>query len=257
MKWILCASAEELGAKAAAHTADILREQIEKNGSARLLLSTGASQFTTLAALVRENVEWDKVEMFHLDEYVDLPQTHPASFVRYLNERFVSKLPALRAVHFVDPSDGVEPMLRRLSKALAESPIDAGLIGIGENAHIAFNDPPADFDCEEAYKIVTLNADCRRQQLGEGWFKTLEDVPRQAVSMTVRQILKCRHIISAVPYSVKAQALYKTAGAPEITNEIPATALRLHPDVTVYADRDSAAKILESGLTVFEEGGHA
>lgn len=257
MKWILCNNAEELGKKAAAHTADILRSQIQANGSARLLLSTGASQFTTLAALVKEDVAWDCVEMFHLDEYIDLPRTHPASFVRYLNERFVSKVPALRAVHFVDPSEGVESMLQRLSDALSEAPIDAGLIGIGENAHIAFNDPPADFECQDSYKIVALNDECRRQQLGEGWFETLQDVPTHAISMTVQQILKCRHIISAVPYSVKAKALYRTAQASEVTNEIPATALRLHPDVTIYADTDSAAEIIEKKIAVFEDEKHA
>ena len=253
MKIVVSKDAKALGERAADFVAEILKKCIAEKGSARIVLSTGASQFTTLEALVQKDVDWSKVEMFHLDEYVNLPETHPASFRKYLRERFIDKVHP-GAAHLVD---GSPESIADITAALREKPVDVGLIGIGENAHIAFNDPPADFDCEEAYKIVTLNADCRRQQLGEGWFKTLEDVPRQAVSMTVRQILKCRHIISAVPYSVKAQALYKTAGAPEITNAIPATALRLHPDVTVYADRDSAAKILESGLTVFEEGGHA
>lgn len=256
MKWILCKNAEDLGARAAAHTAALLTKQIQEAGTARLLLSTGASQFTTLHALVKQDVEWDKVEMFHLDEYIDLPQNHPASFVRYLNERFVSKVP-IGKVHFVDPTQGVEAMLEHLSELLAQAPIDVGLIGIGENAHIAFNDPPADFECEEAYKVVTLNEACRKQQMGEGWFNSMGDVPKQAISMTVRQILKCRHILSAVPYAAKAEALYRTAAASEITNEVPATAMRAHPDVTVYADADSAAKILRENICVFEETDNA
>ena len=240
MEVIICKNPKELGERAAAKTAGLLRQAIEKRGGARLLLSTGASQFTTLEALVKEEVDWSKVEMFHLDEYLDLPPDHPASFVGYLQQRFVSKVP-LKAAHFVDTTQGAERIIARLSDLLAQAPVDVGLIGIGENAHIAFNDPPADFELDACYQVVTLDRACRNQQLGEGWFPTLEDVPRQAVSMTVRQIMKCSHIISAVPFAVKAQAVYRTLTSPQVTNQIPATILKTHPDATLYLDADSAS----------------
>jgi len=240
MKTIYSQTSEELGKKAAQQTASLLRKYIGEKGSARLLLSTGASQLTTLNALVEEELDWSKVEMFHLDEYINLPQTHPASFVKYLKERFVAKV-NLGRVHFVDTSGDVGTLISDLTREINKNPIDVGLIGIGENAHIAFNDPPADFDSQEAFIIVRLAESCRRQQLGEGWFPTLEDVPSTAVTITVQQILKCKHIISAVPFKVKANAVKDTLTAPEITPMIPATILRNHEDVTIYLDTDSSS----------------
>ncbi|HML46018.1 MAG TPA: glucosamine-6-phosphate deaminase [Clostridia bacterium] len=240
MNRIRCNDPQDLGRRAAGHTARLLREAVAGRGRARLLVSTGASQFTLFEALVQEDVDWTKVTMFHLDEYIGMPETHPASFVKYLKERFTSKVP-LAAAHFIDGMGDVDRVIRDITRKIREAPVDVGLIGIGENAHIAFNDPPADFEDQDAYKVVTLNEACRRQQLGEGWFPTLEDVPRQAISMTVRQILQCGHILCAVPYKVKAQAIYDTFAAKEITPMVPATALRLHGDVTVYVDPDSAA----------------
>lgn len=240
MNRIRCNDPQDLGRRAAGHAARLLREAIAGQGRARLLVSTGASQFTLFEALVQEDVDWPKVTMFHLDEYIGMPETHPASFVKYLKERFTNKVP-LAAAHFVDGMGDVDQVIRDMTQKIRETPIDVGLIGIGENAHIAFNDPPADFEDQGAYKVVTLSETCRRQQLGEGWFPALEDVPRQAISMTVHQILQCRHILCAVPYKVKAQAIYDTFTAKEITPMVPATALRLHGDVTVYVDPDSAA----------------
>jgi glucosamine-6-phosphate deaminase len=242
MKTIYSATVQELGQKAAAQAAGILRDCIKKNGTARLLLSTGASQFDTLAALSQEELDWGKVEMFHLDEYIGITEEHPASFVKYLKERFLSKV-SIGAAHFVDTSGDVKEMIARLTAEIRKSPIDLGLIGIGENAHIAFNDPPADFDCEDVFIIVKLADSCRRQQLGEGWFKTLEDVPAEAVTMTVKQILSCQHIISAVPYAVKSQAVHDTLSSPTVTPDIPATILRTHDDCTLYVDKDSASLI--------------
>jgi glucosamine-6-phosphate deaminase len=242
MKIVLSNTPEELGARTARETADALRAAIQTHGTARLLLSTGASQFTTFTALIQEDVEWNKVEMFHLDEYIGITAEHPASFVKYLNERFVRKVP-LKAVHFVNPADhngDVAATIAALDAEINRAPIDVGLIGIGENAHIAFNDPPADFEDNAAYKIVTLDAACRRQQLGEGWFPTLEDVPKQAISMTVRQILKCRKILSAVPYAVKANAVRDTIQN-AVANTTPATILKTHADWTLFVDKDSAA----------------
>jgi len=243
MKVYYSETSQELGKKAAKLTAKLLNEAIEKKGSARLVLSTGASQFTTIAALVEEKVDWTKVEMFHLDEYVDLPLTHPASFCKYLQERFVDHVAPLKAVHFVDTTGGVDAIIAKLTKEITEAPIDVGLIGIGENGHIAFNDPPADFDTQESYKVVNLDVKCRNQQLGEGWFPTFDDVPKQAISMTVSQILKCEHIISSVPYAVKADAIQMTLETPDITPMVPATAMRNHADVSIFIDKDSAAKI--------------
>ena len=238
MKVIVAENSCLLGELAARQAASVIRKAIEDHGEARIVLSTGASQFDTLSALVRQDVDWRRVEMFHLDEYVGLPETHPASFRKYLKERFVSRVP-LKQAHFVD---GTREGIAELSEALRSAPIDLGLIGIGENGHIAFNDPPADFDTDEAYIVVNLDERCRRQQVGEGWFAAMDDVPAQAVSMTVRQIMRCKTIISCVPYAVKAEAVYKTLVSP-LTNVVPATMLKQHEQFTLYPDRDSAARV--------------
>lgn len=234
------ANPQDLGQAAAEYSAKVIRQAIKERGEARIVLSTGASQFTTLEALVRQNIEWNRVVMFHLDEYIGLDENHGASFIRYLKERFVSKV-QLKEVHFVDPSRGITRIIEHLTQEIRRAPIDLGLIGIGENAHIAFNDPPADFDTNEAYIVVNLDRDCRNQQLGEGWFKSLEEVPTQAISMTVNQILACKEIVCAVPFKVKAKAIAATLGAREITPQIPATALRKHPHVHIFLDKESAS----------------
>lgn len=239
-------SPEALGKAAAAHAAATLNRCVERNGEARLLLSTGASQFDTLSALVRERVDWSRVEMFHLDEYVGLPETHPASFRKYLRERFTCRVP-LKAVHFVEGEGDIREVLARLNGLIREKPVDLGLIGIGENAHIAFNDPPADFETEDAYIIVTLDEACKRQQVREGWFPSVGEVPKQAVSMSVRQILRCREIISCVPYAVKAAAIGRTLRNPP-TPDIPATILKTHAAFSLYLDGDSAAGMAPSEI---------
>ena len=237
----ICKTCKDLGKSAAEYVANILKAKIEKNGSARIVLSTGASQFDTIEALVAiPDIKWECVEMFHLDEYVDLPVTHVASFRKYLQERFVDKVGTLKAVHFVD---GTREGIAALTEEIRRAPIDIGLIGIGENAHIAFNDPPADFNTKEAYIIVNLNETCKRQQMGEGWFATIDDVPKQAVSMTPYQIMQCETIVSCVPYKVKAEAVKNTLFAKEVTNEIPATLLKTHPNFVLYIDEDSASGI--------------
>ena len=237
----ICENSDALGRSAAKFVADELRKIIKKKGYARIALSTGASQFDTLKHLVEEDVDWSAVDMFHLDEYVDLSETHPASFRKYLKERFVEKVGKLRSVNFVD---GTKEGIASLTEKITSDAIDIGLIGIGENTHIAFNDPPADFDTEESYIVVNLDEACRRQQLGEGWFPTLDAVPRQAVSMTVSQIMKCKKIVSCVPYAVKAPAVAKTFKTKETTNLVPATKLKEHPDFILYVDMDSAKEIL-------------
>ena len=239
----ICKNSEDLGKSAAKHVAEVLKNCIAEKGSARIVLSTGASQFDTIKALVEEKgIKWDCVEMFHLDEYVDLPITHGASFRKYLQERFVDKVGTLKAVHFVD---GTKECISKLTEEIRKEPIDIGLIGIGENGHIAFNDPPADFDTKEAYIIVNLDERCKKQQMGEGWFATIDDVPKQAVSMTTYQIMQCKRIVSCVPYAVKAEAVENTINADKTTNMVPATLLKEHNDFILYLDEDSAAGILK------------
>ena len=244
MKIVIEKTADEMGAAAARHTAELLNHAIEVNGCARLILSTGASQFETLKVLVKLDVDWTKVEMFHLDEYVGLPESHIASFRKYLKERFVAQLPTpLKGAYFVNGEGDVKENIARLSEELKKQPADVGLIGIGENGHIAFNDPPADLDCTDCYKVVDLNERCKKQQVGEGWFPDTDHVPAQAISMTVQQILKCRHILSAVPGERKAEAIYNTL-TQEPNGQVPATMLKTHGDWTLYLDSGSASKII-------------
>ena len=242
MELRICKNSEELGKSAAKHVAQVLKDVIAEKGYARLCLSTGASQFDTLKALVEEKgIEWDKVEMFHLDEYVDLPITHVASFRKYLQERFVDKVGPLKSVNFVD---GTKECIAKLTEAIRKEPIDIGLIGIGENGHIAFNDPPANFDTKEAYIIVDLDERCKKQQMGEGWFATIDDVPKQAVTMTTYQIMQCKRIVSCVPNAVKAEAIKNTLTAKEVTPMVPATLLSTHPDWILYIDENSASGVV-------------
>lgn len=226
---------EELGKQAALLTVEKLKAALAKKETVRLVLSTGASQLTTIEALVAADMDWTRVEMFHLDEYVNLPITHKASFRKYLQERFVMKVP-LKAAHFVQDSLDCIP---GLTAEIRKAPVDVGLIGIGENAHIAFNDPPADFDDEAAYKVVNLDPACKRQQVGEGWFPTEKDVPAQAISMTVKQIMRCETIISCVPYKVKASAVSKTLCAAQTDPNVPASILKTHEDFYLFVDLDS------------------
>jgi glucosamine-6-phosphate deaminase len=234
-------NSEELGKKAAGYAAQIIKKRIDEKGSARIALSTGASQFETIKELVKLDVDWNRVEMFHLDEYMNLPESHPASFRRYLKERFVN-IVNLKNAHFVCGEGDVQKNISELSKEIRKEPIDLGLIGIGENAHIAFNDPPADFDSKEAYITVKLDEHCRKQQVGEGWFESISDVPEQAITMTVHQILQCEVIVSCVPNQRKADAIRLTLESDE-TNKIPATKLKSHPDWTLFLDEESASLV--------------
>lgn len=240
MKIDLSRTPAELGDRAAKLTAKELNKAIAKNGEARLVLSTGASQFETIAALLREDVDWSKVEVFHLDEYVDLPITHVASFRKYIKERFADYAKP-KEVYYVNTEGDLTANIAALTAKLREKPVDVALIGIGENGHIAFNDPPADFDTDEAYIVVNLDDKCRNQQLGEGWFATLEEVPKQAVSMTVKQIMSAKVIISSVPHRVKAQAIKDTLEN-DLTPMVPATMLKSHPEWYLFVDKHSAEK---------------
>ena len=241
MEIIKSKTSKDLGVAAAKLTAQKLNAAIAEKGCARIILSTGASQFDTLEALVKEDVDWSKVEMFHLDEYVNLPETHIASFRKYLKERFINIVHPKEA-YLVD-GDHPEEAIKFLTEKITESPVDVGLIGIGENAHIAFNDPPADFNTKESYFIVNLDEKCRMQQVGEGWFAGIDDVPAQAISMTPYRIMQCKTIISAVPHEVKAWAVKNTVESKETTPMIPATLLKEHADWYLFVDENSGKDI--------------
>jgi glucosamine-6-phosphate deaminase len=236
----------DMGMAAAAQTAQWLNAAIAARGAANLILATGASQFEMLESLVLgnyglHNVDWSKVTVFHLDEYIGLPKTHPASFRKYLKERFADKLPMLRKFYYVN-GEAADPAAEcaRLGALIAAHPIDVACIGIGENGHLAFNDPPADFDTEEPYIVVNLDEACRRQQLGEGWFPTFDDVPTQAISMSVRQIMKSAAIICTVPDARKAQAVKGAVEGP-VTNLHPSSILQQHPHCDLFLDEPAAS----------------
>src|SRR5262245_46695371 len=232
---------------AAVRAADLLRETIRALGRAHVVAATGASQFEFLQALVGESgIDWTKAVFFHLDEYVGLGESHPASFRRYLKERIVERVHP-GAFHFIAgdaPDPGAEG--RRVGELLSRHPIDVAFVGIGENGHLAFNDPPADFETDEPYLVVQLDEACRRQQLGEGWFARLEDVPAQAISMSVRQILKAHEILCIVPDERKAAAVAACLEGP-VTPLHPASVLQEHPRTTVYLDRASASRLRNKG----------
>ncbi|MGF6906474.1 6-phosphogluconolactonase [Fusobacterium sp. PH5-44] len=229
---------EELGKKAAKKIVRHLNKAINTYGEANLLLSTGASQFQVIANLVKADVDWTKVSMFHLDEYVDLPETHIASFRKYLKERFVNQV-SLKKAYFVDGEGDIEATIKELSDILRKTTIHVGVIGIGENGHVAFNDPPADFETDEPFKIVELDDKCKMQQVGEGWFKSINEVPSKAITMCIKQILASQIIISCVPHGVKATAIKNTLSQ-SINPNVPATILKSHPSWHLYLDAESA-----------------
>jgi glucosamine-6-phosphate deaminase len=225
---------------AARHAAPALRAAIRARGDARIVAATGASQFDFLEALTAApDIDWTRVEMFHLDEYVGLPIDHPASFRKYLLERLIRKTGMTR-YHLLDGEDDAARVAEHIGQEIGRTPIDVAFVGIGENGHLAFNDPPADFTTDRPYLIVTLDAACRRQQVGEGWFASIEDVPSRAISMSVRQILKSHEIICIVPDARKAHAV-KACIDGEVSPMAPASILQTHANATVYLDRDSAA----------------
>lgn len=230
----------ELGEAAGKAAADLITQSIEAKGEAHIILATGTSQFETLKQLIREDIDWGKVTMFHLDEYIGMPVTHPASFRKYLQERFLNNVPPLKAVYLINGEGDPEAERQRLGEQIRQHPIDVALVGIGENGHLAFNDPPADFETEEPYLVVDLDTQCRKQQLGEGWFKRLEEVPHQAISMSVKQIMQSKHILCSVPDARKAQAV-KDSLEREVSNLFPASILQRHPKCSFYLDEASAA----------------
>ncbi len=243
MKIKIAQSPQELGRAAGSVAAQLIRDAIESNGIANIILATGASQFETVDQLIAEKeIDWSKVVMFHLDEYIGLPVTHPASFRKYLKERFLVKVSPLKAVYLVNGETDAKAECKRLGDLISSNPIDIALVGIGENGHLAFNDPPANFDTEEPFIIVHLDELCRKQQLDEGWFRSLEEVPQQAISMSIKQIMKSKAIICSVPDNRKAKAVKNTLEQ-TVSNLYPASILQMHADCRFFLDKDSAAML--------------
>ena len=232
----------------AAEAALAITSAIRDRGLARIIAATGASQLDFLEALTAaEDIDWKKVELFHLDEYIGLPLNHPASFRKYLSERLINKVGIARS-HLLDGNGDPKETVRKVGDAIQSAPIDVAFVGIGENGHLAFNDPPANFETEEPYLIVELDEPCRRQQVGEGWFKDISEVPPRAISMSVQQILKANQIICIVPDARKAHAV-KLCLEGEINPIAPASILRRHPRATIFLDTDSAATLGPATIT--------
>src|ERR1041385_8625936 len=231
---------QELGKAAAGDAAEIIMQAIRDRDAAYVIAATGMSQFEFLDSLTREPIDWTKVTFFHLDEYAGLPESHPASFRRYLKERIASRVHP-RAFHFINgEASDVHDECRRVGQLIKQQTVDVAFVGIGENGHLAFNDPPADFDTEEPYLVVNLDEACRQQQVGEGWFKSIAEVPAQAISMSIKQILKSRNILCIVPDQRKAQAV-RASVALEVSPMRPASILQQHEHVTLYLDRQSSS----------------
>lgn len=229
-----------LGHAAAEHAAESLRAALREKSSARVVAATGASQFEFLDALTdAAGIDWSEVELFHLDEYIGLPATHPASFRKYILERIIHKT-GITQHHLLDGEGDPHTVAKKVGAQLIAKPVDLAFVGIGENGHLAFNDPPADFKTDEPYLMVQLDQACRMQQVNEGWFAKLADVPQRAISMSVRQILRAREIIAVAPELRKAQAV-KACVEGEVSPMAPASVLREHANTTLYLDRDSAS----------------
>ena len=233
---------QAMSTAAANHAARSIRDAISRRGKARIVAATGASQLDFLAALTAlPGIDWARVELFHLDEYVGLPESHPASFRRYLRHKLIDPT-GIATYHFLDAEANVDEVRARVGAELDREEIDVMFAGIGENGHLAFNDPPADFVTTEPYIVVTLDDACRRQQVGEGWFARFEEVPATAISMSIRQILKAREMIVVVPDERKAAAVKATLEG-KISPAVPASILRTHPNVTLYLDEPAASQL--------------
>ena len=236
-----------LAQEAANQAAATIRDAIAQRGEARIIAATGASQFEFLDALTKvSGIDWKRVEMFHLDEYVGVTEENPASFCKYLRERLIDKV-GIGKYHLLDGTQPPAEVIARVSAEIRKAPIDIAFAGVGENGHLAFNDPPADFDTEEAYIVADLDEDCRKQQLGEGWFPTLADVPRQALSMSIKQLMKAKQIIVIAPDARKAKAI-KACFDGGVSPSAPSSILQRHADTTIYLDKESAALLSPAAI---------
>ncbi|ADY14070.1 glucosamine-6-phosphate deaminase [Sphaerochaeta globosa] len=244
MRVIMCEDKHEMGYQAAQLGISLIKEAIERKGQAVIVVATGLSQFSLYAHLGEANLDWSKVEAFGLNEYVNLPDTHPSSFRYYLKTRFVKKVQHLGAFYAVNgDAQDLQAEIERLNALIREKDVDVAFLGIGENGHIGFNDPPANFETNAPYIVVELEERCRRQQVSEGWFATLEEVPRQAVTMSVRQILKAKNLVCSVPDQRKARAVAMCL-YDQISVYAPCTVLRTKKECTLLLDRPSSLLVM-------------
>ena len=234
-------SKDAMGAAAAQTGEERLSQILKDRGEASIIVATGASQFEMLSSLSRSGLHWPSVTGFHLDEYIGISITHDASFRKYLWQRFVSQLPLpLKAFHFLDGEGDAQLECERVGQLIGETTIDVAFVGIGENGHLAFNDPPADFETETPYMVVDLDEACRKQQLGEGWFPDFESVPEKAISMSAQQIMKSDMIVCTVPDQRKAEAVKNAVSGP-VSPDVPASILQRHPNCHLFLDREAAS----------------
>lgn len=249
MKIVVSETPKTMGAAAAEAGATAIKAAIQDRGQANIIVATGASQLPMLEALVQiDGIAWSKVTGFHLDEYLGIDDQHAASFCGYLRDRFVDKV-SLKSFHYVNGlAAAPKEECQRLGSVIKDHPIDVAFIGIGENAHIAFNDPPADFDTDDPYLVVELDDACRRQQHSEGWFPTFDDVPKTAISMSAKQILKSGTIICTVPDERKAKAVADSVNGP-VTNTVPASILQTHSDTVLFLDEAAASQVSLPGAS--------
>jgi glucosamine-6-phosphate deaminase len=239
-----------LAQDAARHATGVLRKVIAERGEARIIAATGAAQFDFLDVLTgTPGIDWKRVEMFHLDEYVGISDQAPASFCRFLKERLIDRV-GMGKYHLLDGTRSPQDVIKAVTAEIRKAPIDLAFVGVGENGHLAFNDPPADFDTDESYIVVNLDEPCRRQQLGEGWFPSLEDVPTQAISMTIRQVMQAKEILAIVPDMRKAKAV-KACFDDGISPDAPASILQKHPNTTIYLDTESASLLSQASLDAY------
>jgi len=241
---------KEASKEAALQADSILNETIHQKGTATFIMATGVSQLDFIQYLVTEgNVDWSKTKMFHLDEYIGLLETHPASFRKYLQEKFISKVDKIKKINLIN-GDAANPQKEcdRLKQILKNEIVDIAFVGIGENGHLAFNDPPANFEIEDPYIIVNLDDKCRKQQVREGWFNSLEEVPQQAISMSIKQIMKSKNIICTIPGKRKAQAVKDCFGTDKISPMYPSSILKKHKNCFVFLDFDSAKYLSKISL---------
>jgi len=252
MKIYIVENPTQLGKAAGQLAAQLIRQSIEKNGGANIILATGTSQFETLNQLIKEDIPWNKVSLFHLDEYIGLPESSRGSFRTYLKERFIQKIASLKEIHLIDGEADPGEVCKRLGEEIKKRSIDLALVGIGENGHLGFNDPPADFEIEEPFIIVSLDEQCRQQQFGEGWFKKIEDVPRRAITMSIRQIMKSGQIICSVPEFRKAQAVTDCLEAP-VSKWHPASILQTHQHCFCFLDKSSSVLLSKQSAEVHKK----
>lgn len=237
---------QEMALAAAEHATESLGMLLREQETVRLLAATGASQIEFLNRLTAtRDIDWPRVELFHLDEYMGLGIEHPASFARYIKERIIDRT-GIRRFHLMDGTRQPGEVLTEINAEISGTRVDLAFVGIGENGHLAFNDPPADFETEEPYLIVELDQACREQQVGEGWFQSVEHVPTQAISISIPQLLKSREILCVVPGGRKAAAVKKCLEGP-LSPWAPASALRAHPNTTIFLDAEAAALLRQEG----------